>query len=149
VHLELTDGTKSCGNKKFLLHTRFWHIRIDDFRKHARCNNLGWFWHSLLWKVEVTCLFRNGAPSWLWIFFGIVAQQINPVIINPVGNDDVITSVPSKELLAFLDSYSFLSLSQAWLQFQIIFNNGSKWITQHIELFGHFTLKNCFAKNYP
>jgi hypothetical protein len=50
-----------------------------------------------------------------------------------VGKDDVITSVLSKELSSFLDSCSFLSLGQAvnflffvWLQFQIIFNNGSK-----------------------
>jgi hypothetical protein len=70
----------------------------------------------------------------------VIQLQLNLFL---VGKNDVITSVPSKELSAFLDSCSFLNLGQAvnflffvWFQYQIIFYL-SKQSTRHID--GHFT----------
>jgi hypothetical protein len=61
-----------------------------------------------------------------------------------VAVDDVINSVPSKELSSFLDFCSFLNLSQAalflffvWLLFKINFTDGPKRRTLQIEFFGH------------
>jgi hypothetical protein len=95
-------------------------------------------------KSRSNFLFLEMAPQnmTLHTFWNpFTTNNINPVVLLVVdllqqkkflfGIDDVITSVPSKELLAFLDSSSFLSLGQAlnflfflWLQFEIIFNNG-------------------------
>jgi hypothetical protein len=76
-------------NKSSLLHASFWHVRADDSPKHARFNNLSWFWHRL-------AFFLNGAldhdsayflePFYSYFFCEIFLRiRINLVVLFVVG----------------------------------------------------------------
>jgi hypothetical protein len=122
------------GNKNSLLDASFWPFLTDDSPKHDRCNNYGWFWHP---HYVVTCFFSKWRyRPWLCIHFGTVLKLIyfkkyastkqskpgqSVGCASFAAKYEVITSMPSKELSAFLDSCKF--------QFQIIIKNEAKYRT--------------------